>query len=821
MSNLMTEFSLQMDAGTQGNPVISLDLGVPPNVIVAGTVKFLAFREQYLTPDIVFTQGRRGGFGGLGPKRSKLENEAIMNYMFKLSRRLSRVRATSVVVAATLFNLACTDDPSTGPTATPAGDPTRVSIIPGAVSMASRQSMQFRASVDRSSESEALESDSKVLKGRRWRRGVIDLAIAPHTVTATEGSTASFVATATLSDSTITEPVVKWAATGGTIDANGQFTAGQIPGNYAVSATTLGGVADTAAVIITENLPTVIDVELSPTSASLPAGGSKRFTVVGKSTEGTTVAVSARYSATGGIISEEGIYQAGQTPGKYQVIATDTTIGAADTSIVTIESPLPTPPPPPPPTLQAVVLSPATASLNVGANQQFAAVGKASDSSTISIDVTYSATGGTITAAGLYTAGTVPGQYRVIASDGASGLADTAGVIINTQVASVTVSPATASVVAGRTTQLTATARDENGTVLSQAPMSWVSSNTQFVTVTSLGAVTGVAPGSAVITAASGDIRAQASISVTAAPVTSSGGCPEGGYLRLVDVSTATQLSAAIAAALPGDQIRLAPGNYNYTSSGGLPITRSGTASNRIVICGPRTAIVNAYIWVKASYWHMRGFRIRGDSPARMVWGIYQTIGGNNVYDSLEVDHQSQEGINIHDGPSYNNVISNNYIHDCGQVRLNRGEGVYLGNGDTVDQIVNNTWVHHNRIVNCASEGIEVKAGTSGQIIEFNTIINAGHSGGVGSDIPIQIRGNNNIIRDNTIIGGPRYSIENFADTPTGGMNNLYERNTASGAGNNRMFSFGTNAGSPLTGNIVKCTNVASSPMVLNATCKQ
>ena len=294
-------------------------------------------------------------------------------------------------------------------------------------------------------------------------------------------------------------------------------------------------------------------------------------------------------------------------------------------------------------------------------------------------------------------------------------------------------------------------------------------------------------------------------------------GCPTSGYTRLVNVTNTTTLNSALNTALPGDQIRLAAGNYNYTSSGGRQVNQSGTSESRITICGPRTAIINAYVWVRASFVDIRGLRIQGNSPQPMVWGIYQTVGGNNRYMSLEVDHQSQEGINLHDGPSYNNVVSNNYIHDCGQVRLDRGEGIYIGNGDDPTQIVDSTWIHHNLIESCAGEGIEIKCCTKAAIIEFNTIINAGHGRVNGGDIPIQVRGTDNIIRDNTIQTSPRYSIENFADVVTGGQRNRYERNTASGAGNNLMFSFGTNAGSSLAGNVVCTNNVAIAPMTLNA----
>ncbi len=79
----------------------------------------------------------------------------------------------------------------------------------------------------------------------------------------------------------------------------------------------------------------------------------------------------------------------------------------ADTATVTITAAAPT--------LTAVEVTPATASVAAGATQQFSAVGRMSDNSTSSVTVTWSATGGTITTGGLYTAGATAGSYRVIA----------------------------------------------------------------------------------------------------------------------------------------------------------------------------------------------------------------------------------------------------------------------------------------------------------------------------------------------------------------------------------------------------------------------
>jgi len=87
------------------------------------------------------------------------------------------------------------------------------------------------------------------------------------------------------------------------------------------------------------------------------------------------------------------------------------------------------------------------------------------------------------------------------------------------RVASVTVSPPTATMQVGGTTQLSATPRATDGTVLTAA-VTWTSSSTAVVTVSATGLLTGVSPGGpVVITAAAGGQSGTATVTVTPAPV--------------------------------------------------------------------------------------------------------------------------------------------------------------------------------------------------------------------------------------------------------------------------------------------------------------
>jgi hypothetical protein len=283
---------------------------------------------------------------------------------------------------------------------------------------------------------------------------------------------------------------------------------------------------------------------------------------------------------------------------------------------------------------------------------------------------------------------------------------------------------------------------------------------------------------------------------------TTSDGCPTTGYLRLVSVSTTSELVNAVAAALPGDQIRLAPATYSLGSE--LRVTRSGTTANPIVICGPRTAVVSGrpILPQAASDVTFTGFRRTGG-----LYGFFQQGGSRVVYEYLEVDHPGQEGIVIHDGPAYDNVVRYNYVHDTGITKTSSGECIYLGNGGTGLEIVDRSWVHHNTLVNCSSEGIDNKEGTRDSRIEFNRITNAGWGRFVGGDAPINLNGNNAQVLDNVIEGAPRYGLQigpvNTTDMANG---NVLRRNTFSGLGSG-YAAIWIQAGH--TGNLVYCDNTA------------
>src|SRR5206468_2125235 len=113
-----------------------------------------------------------------------------------------------------------------------------------------------------------------------------------------------------------------------------------------------------------------------------------------------------------------------------------------------------------------------------------------------------------------------PGSATITAtSEGTNGTSSIT--VTNIPVVSVDVTPATATVQAGQTAQLTATPRDANGAAPSGRAVPCSTSFPSVAAVSNAGLVSAVTPGSATITATSEGTSGTSSITVTNIPVVS------------------------------------------------------------------------------------------------------------------------------------------------------------------------------------------------------------------------------------------------------------------------------------------------------------
>src|SRR6185503_275017 len=120
---------------------------------------------------------------------------------------------------------------------------------------------------------------------------------------------------------------------------------------------------------------------------------------------------------------------------------------------------------------------------------------------------------------GLVTGGAAGTATITASSEGQNGTA--AMTVSVVPVASVSVSPASATVLVGQTVQLTATAKDANGSPLPGRAVTWASSAPGVASVSASGLVMGVAAGTATLTATSEGKSGTATVTVPVVPVAS------------------------------------------------------------------------------------------------------------------------------------------------------------------------------------------------------------------------------------------------------------------------------------------------------------
>ena len=247
------------------------------------------------------------------------------------------------------------------------------------------------------------------------------LVVSPRTVTAEVNQVIKLRGMMRNSRGDLLSTHLTWASTGGRVTADGSFSSTTV-GSYKVIGRGRGHKqADTSIVIVVPSQPTLQRISVSPDPTSVLTGAQTTFSATGLLSDGTTAPIGVSWTATGGTIDAGGVYTAGSTSGAFRVIAVNAAAAVADTAAVAVDAPAPEPAPapaPPPVVAVSLTVAPSATTISAGTTKQFVASAKMSDSSVTSPAVTWTATGGTITSAGLYTAGGTAGTYMVKAVSG-------------------------------------------------------------------------------------------------------------------------------------------------------------------------------------------------------------------------------------------------------------------------------------------------------------------------------------------------------------------------------------------------------------------
>ncbi|WLT30994.1 glycosyl hydrolase family 18 protein [Geothrix sp. PMB-07] len=230
--------------------------------------------------------------------------------------------------------------------------------------------------------------------------------------------TQQFTATVTGASNTAVTWSVQETA-GGAMDATGLYTAPATAGTYHVIATSVADATKsaTAAVTVTTT-PPAVSVSISPATVSLQASKTQQFSATVTGSSNTAVTWTVQESGGGTVVG--GLYTAPAAAGTYHVVATsaaDVSKSATATVKVSAQG-------------VGVTIAPSAITLKTGQTQQFTATVTGASNTA----VTWTASSGTISANGLYTAPATAGSYTVTATSAADGTQSaTAAVTVQTQ----------------------------------------------------------------------------------------------------------------------------------------------------------------------------------------------------------------------------------------------------------------------------------------------------------------------------------------------------------------------------------------------------
>ena len=378
---------------------------------------------------------------------------------------------------------------------------------------------------------------------------LVSIVLAPAAVTLNIGNTQQYAVLGTFDDKTTrdvtaasTFAVAAPAVAG--IGAGGLATA-KAAGSTTVTATSNGLTANASLTVLPA---TVASLSLTPAVTTFQVGATRQLAVAATYTDGTVIDVTAASAYTSATPAAVGVNSAGVitavAPGTSALSASfggkSATAQATATAV----------------TVSSIAVTPVSATIFVGGAQQFIATATYSDSSTAVITTSAAWTSSNTAAAtvlntGIAT-GLTAGSSTITASAG--GKSGSATLTVQAVVlTSLTITPAVTTFQAGATRQLAVTARYNNGTVVDVTSLSVYSSATPAaVSIGSGGLITGVAPGSSVLSAVFGGQTATAQATTTAATVFSIAVSPlnatvaVGGVQQFIAVATYSDNSTAV-----------------------------------------------------------------------------------------------------------------------------------------------------------------------------------------------------------------------------------------------------------------------------------
>ncbi|QJU54579.1 right-handed parallel beta-helix repeat-containing protein [Herbiconiux sp. KACC 21604] len=290
-----------------------------------------------------------------------------------------------------------------------------------------------------------------------------------------------------------------------------------------------------------------------------------------------------------------------------------------------------------------------------------------------------------------------------------------------------------------------------------------------------------------------------------------------------VTATSTTTLKAALAAAEPGDVIRLRAGTYNNR----FEISAKAPANNPIWICGSPQAILKGYGITGGNGFEIKdstNIILSGMTVTESLKAVMVTRSSHITVSDVTVHTVGQEGIHLRQNTT-DSIVAGNNVSKTGLVAPEYGEGIYIGlhpdnwcsqNDCEPDESDRNAIVD-NTVFDTAAEAVDAKEGSSDGWIMGNTV---DASGTTATSRWIVIRGNGWFVADNKGTGRNLTDgiLVDAPPLPGYGTGNVIVRNTAT------MNSDGYAVRVNKQGNIVGCaTNTfsGSARALTNVTCQK
>jgi hypothetical protein len=227
-----------------------------------------------------------------------------------------------------------------------------------------------------------------------------------------------------------------------------------------------------------------------------------------------------------------------------------------------------------------------------------------------------------------------------------------------------------------------------------------------------------------------------------------------------VTVSTSAGLTAALAAARPGQTIALRDGTY----TGAFVAAAEGTASQPIRLTGSRAAVLTTGSVSKGYGLHVTGDRwiVSGLSVQTAQKGIVLDGSSGTVVEGVDVGKIGDEGVHVRTN-SVDVTVRGSSVHDTGLRKAGFGEGIYvgsavsnwgsvMGSSSTPDRS-DRVQITGNTISATAAEGIDLKEGTTGGVVSGNVFRDAGRSGDNSADSWVDVKGDGYLVTGNSGTG--------------------------------------------------------------------